>query len=402
MFFRLFFAALFMFSAYAVAQDASSIESFTGKVLGDKLRVRACPAVDDTPVVRELSRGEHLLVQGEIDDFYAIKPEAGAKAYVFRTYVLDGVVEGDNVNVRLAPSLEAPIIAQLNRGDVVTGQISEASHRWFEINMPEQVAFYVAKEYIDYAGDASYLQTFQERQDALALSIEKASLKGNAELEKPFDLINFKEIESDFSMLAEVCNSFPDYQESVDTAFDAIRESYIQKKVAFLEDVNVQSSVAILDSKSEMDSGIEAYQEHMQDIEKRLAKLNIIDEITEMELDVTLIADSSPTDKMLLWEPAERELFKSWESDTGKSIEDFYISQKMDSNSLHGILESYDNMVYNKPGDYVLRANGHIVGYVYSTVVDLQGMVGKEVSLVCSDRSNNSFAFPAYFALSVE
>ncbi|MEK7339256.1 MAG: hypothetical protein AABZ92_00910, partial [Verrucomicrobiota bacterium] len=58
--------------------------------------------------------------------------------------------------------------------------------------------------------------------------------------------------------------------------------------------------------------------------------------------------------------------------------------------------------VKNKPGDFILRDKDIPLAYVYSTVVNLQDLVGKRVSLIATPRPNNNFAFPSYFVLDVK
>src|SRR6185436_8172560 len=96
---------------------------FTGKVKGKKVRLRANADLESR-VVKELNRSDLLVVTGEKGDFYSVEPPPGSKAYVFRSFVLDGVVEGNRVNVRLEPSLDAPVIAHLNSGDPIKGVLS--------------------------------------------------------------------------------------------------------------------------------------------------------------------------------------------------------------------------------------------------------------------------------------
>src|SRR5262245_12651703 len=118
-------------SSLIYADDASSgkntsknrFEPFTGKVMREKVRVRVQPNLE-CPIVMELRRNDLVIATDEVDDFYAIQAPSMIRGYVYRPYVLDGVIEGDRVNVRLAPHLEAPIIAQLNSGDKVEGTIS--------------------------------------------------------------------------------------------------------------------------------------------------------------------------------------------------------------------------------------------------------------------------------------
>ena len=53
-------------------------------------------------------------------------------------------------------------------------------------------------------------------------------------------------------------------------------------------------------------------------------------------------------------------------------------------------------------GDYVLKDKDLTKAYLYSTQINLQDYVGKKVTVLVTPRSNNNFAFPAYFVLSVE
>lgn len=103
------------------------------------------------------------------------------------------------------------------------------------------------------------------------------------------------------------------------------------------------------------------------------------------------------------WEPIEENLYLSWAmSHRNKSIEDFYQDQKLRSFKVSGVLESYIDPVRNKPGDFIIRDRDCPVGYAYSTLVDLKPLIGKPVTFHVISRSNNHFAFPAYFVLSVE
>ena len=97
---------------------AHPFSSFTGKVTAKKVRVRALPNLE-SHVIKELARNEMIVVVGENENFWAIEPPSNTKAYVFRSYIIDNIVEANRVNVRLAPDTESPVIAQLNAGDRV-------------------------------------------------------------------------------------------------------------------------------------------------------------------------------------------------------------------------------------------------------------------------------------------
>ena len=148
----------------AVKKEKSKgqFKSFTGKVKGKKVRLRTQPDLDGA-VVKELQRGEYLAIIDEVDDFWVTQAPSDLKAYVFRSFVLDNVVEGNRVNVRLHPNTEAPVITHLNSGDAIDGTICPANHKWIEIAAPETARFYVAKSYIENAGGIELKKEYDTR-----------------------------------------------------------------------------------------------------------------------------------------------------------------------------------------------------------------------------------------------
>src|SRR6267154_353385 len=81
-----------------------NVNPFTGKVKGRKVRMRLRPDLDSR-IIKELSKNELVVVVGEKGEFWAVQAPVGTKAYIFRSFVLDNVVEGNRVNIRLEPSL---------------------------------------------------------------------------------------------------------------------------------------------------------------------------------------------------------------------------------------------------------------------------------------------------------
>ena len=84
-------------AAQFVETPVTPFTSFTGKVTKNKVRLRLQPNLEG-PILKELVQGDMLIIIGETEDFYAVQPPTGSKAYVFRTYILDGVVEASRVN----------------------------------------------------------------------------------------------------------------------------------------------------------------------------------------------------------------------------------------------------------------------------------------------------------------
>lgn len=342
-----------------------SLPAFTGKIKRPKVRLRVAADLESR-VVKELTRNDLLVVTGEKGDFYSVEPPAGTKAYVFRSFVLDGIVECNRVNVRLEPSLDAPVIAHLNSGDHIKGVISSLNNKWYEITPPSDARFYVAKEFVESIGGPEVKLQLDKRKMAAEQLLDAANLLTKSEMQKPYNEIDIERIKHNYET---VINDYADFTEMAEHAKEALatlQEEHLQRKIAFLEErANVTETAPQEAAKSEM--------------------------------------TMQPTDRMKLWEPIEESLYLSWASrNDDRSMDEFYEEQKQNSSVVSGIVEAYSAPVKRKPGDFILRDKELPVGYLYSTQINLQDYVGKKVTVVVTPRSNNNFAFPAYYVLSVE
>ena len=340
-----------------------SISPFTGKIKKQKVRLRAGADLDSR-VVKELSKSDLLVVTGEKGDFYAVEPPQGIKAYVFRSFVLDGIVEGNRVNVRLEPSLDAPVIAHLNSGDHIKGVISSLNNKWYEITPPSDTRFYVAKELVDYLGGPEIKAQFDKRKMAAQQLLDSASFLAKSEMQKPLKEISLDRVKQNYETVINDYSDFSDLAEHAKEALATVQEEYLQKKLALADSL-----------KGGSEDGLAAKHE----------------------------STISPTDRMRLWEPIEESLYLGWSSrNDDRSIDEFYEEQKQNALMITGIVEPYATPVKKKPGDFILRDKDLPIGYIYSTQINLTDYVGKKVTVLVAPRSNNNFAFPAYYVLSVQ
>jgi hypothetical protein len=340
---------------------------FTGKIKRQKVRLRANADLE-SPIVKELHKGELLVVNGKKGDFYAVEPPAGTKAYVFRSFVLDGVVEGNRVNVRFAPSLDAPVIGHLNSGDRVQGILSSLNNKWYEISPPPGTRFYVAKEFVESIGGPELKVQLDKRRNGAEQLLDAATLLTQVEMKKSFPQMEIDQIKQKYQAVMNDFNEFPDLVDKAKEAFNILQEEYTQRKISFLEDK--------ADGKAPGED------------EKAIS-------FTELAL--------NPTDRMKMWEPVEESIYLGWASrNEDRSIDEFYADQKQNAVRITGFVESYTAPVKNKPADHIVKNGDLPMAYVYSTQINLQEYAGKKVTLLVTPRSNNNFAFPAYFVLSVE
>lgn len=357
----------------------SSFRQFTGRVLGSHVRLRTHPDVDSA-IVRELGKDDLIVVTGEKEDFYEIAAPADIKAYIFRSFVLDNTVEGNRVNVRLAPDLDAPIIGHLNTGDRIQGKVADRNSKWLEIVPPSNTKFYVAKDFIEYAGGPDLKEVRDQRKSELAQLTDAALYTSDAEMRKAFPEIDFDHISSKFQRIIREYQDFPEEVQKATAKLTALQEAYLQKKLAFLE-----QKTELLSNRLEETAPPE--QEHLQ--EKTIVDSSIATQIKQ---------SFSSTTKMKMWEPVEQALFASWKSmNHANTIDEFYQDQKMHATTISGILEAYAEPIKKKPGDYIIKYRDVPIAFVYSTQLNLEDYLGKKVNLVVSERPNNNFAWPAYY-----
>jgi hypothetical protein len=352
-----------------------AFKPFTGKIRGKKVRMRLHADLE-SPIIRELDKNELLSIVGEKGDFYAVSPPAGTKAFVFRSFILDNVVEGNRVNVRLEPNLEAPIIGHLNAGDRIEGTVSALNSKWYEIAPPNESRFYVAKEFIDNIGGPEVKNQMDKRRQTVEQLIDAAALLSKAEIRKPFEEIDIERITRNYNTIIHDYVEFPEYVEKAKEALASVQETYLQKRLSYLEE---RAAVAAASSENgDLSEGI--VEEFSQGLGRDLV-----------------------TDRMKLWEPIEEALYLTWaQANEEKNLEEYYDEQMLSAVAISGILEAYAAPVKNKPGDFILKDRDMPIAYLYSSQVNLQNLVGKRITVLASQRPNNNFAFPAYFVLSVE
>lgn len=386
-------------SSQSEGQNASTFQPFTGSVLGSKVRMRLQPNLDGY-VVRETAKGELFIVVGESSDYFAISPPKEIKGYVFRTYVLDGEVEAERVNVRLYPDIDAPVVGQLSMGDKVDYAVSDINSKWLEIALPQTTRFYIAKEYVERKGPPELLAAVEKMRQEASHALSSAILFAQSEIQKPFEEIDIDRIHA---QLERLTRDYAGMEHVVVQAHDTdalMEDIYVQKKISFLEEkANQKSQTSSLS------------QDHLE----RLAKLGIdlkpvvekpaaeIANAASKTLGLSLASNEIATDKMLLWQPLEESLYHLWAVANGeKSIDEFYAEEQQTAATLTGVVEPYTRPVKNRPGDFILRRDNMPVAFLYSTRINLEKLVGQRITLMGSPRPNHNFAFPAYFVISIE
>jgi uncharacterized protein YgiM (DUF1202 family) len=345
-----------------------AIKPFTGKVKGKRVRMRA-HADTDSAIVQELNKGELLSIVAEKGDFWVVEPSKEMKAYIYRTYVLDNAVEGNKVNVRLNPSVDSAVLTHLNSGDKVQGSICASNTKWMEINLPSDVCFYVAKQFIENVGSPEIKLQHDSRKKTAQQLLESAQYLRKNEMAKSYPEIDFERLTHNYHVLIKEYADFAELASAAREELVLIQEEYIDKRLAYAE------------TKLQMEEEV----------------------IAATEQTPTSLLLEAITDKMKLWEPIEESLYLSWSTiNDSRSLDEYYADQKIASVEITGIVEPYTAPVKSKPGDFIIKDKDLPVAYVYSTQINLQNLIGQKVTLKGAPRPNNNFAFPAYFVLSAD
>jgi uncharacterized protein YgiM (DUF1202 family) len=373
----------------ATVKKADQLKPFTGKISANKVRLRI-KADLDSPILRQMNKNELLLVVGEEGDFYAVEPPKDTKAYVFRSYILDDTVEANRVNIRLEPHPDAPVIGQLEAGNKVKGQVCALNHKWLEIAAPSHTRFYVSKEFLIHAGPADFLATMERRKSQVEELLNSAFLLAETECKKPYTEMSPSSAIDKFQTVLTQFADFPEAALQAKEALALLKDTYLNKKIAYLESKAELSPTA----KEELIS------KHKQENSQLFAD-------TKINPDPNLWNKRQPkkelTDAARLWDTLEESLFLSWTAfHSGKKLDDFYEEQKANAAALSGTIEHYNADIKDKPGNFLLRCNDKPVAYLYSTQVDLEQYIDQNVTVMVSPRPNNHFAFPAYFVFGVQ
>lgn len=379
----------------AAVMQTAPFTPFTGKVIKNKVRLRLQPNLE-SPIIKELVQGDMLIIIGDTEDFYAVQPPAGLKSYVFRTYILDNVVEASRVNVRLEPDLDAPVIGQLHSGDKIEGKISPQNNKWLEIAPPASSRFYVAKDFIENIGDATVLATIERQRNEANMLLGSTYQASQSEMQKSFPDINLDSIYANLNKIINVYKNFPEQVARAKELISSLQDSYLQKKIAYLEAKTKIVQDDWQSKNSELSEQMKSQQQKLTHLEKQLKKNSDIIPYTN---------DNGVTNKMAAWLPIEKSLYEGWAKvNDNRSQDDFYDQQGDAAIALRGIIEPYNRVIKNKPGDYILvnQSNHLPIAYLYSTQINLQDKVGQEVTIYGSPRDNHSFAFPAYYVLKIE
>ncbi|WP_348660426.1 SH3 domain-containing protein [Chlamydiifrater volucris] len=366
--------------------SSKEFSPFTGEVKGSKVRLRQAPNTDST-VIKELSKGEKLLVIGTHSEYYVVKSPASVTGYVFKTFVLDGVVEGEQVNVRLEPSTSAPVVTRLSKGTEINTVANSSQGKWLEIALPEHCVFYVAKSYINNIGAPEVYETLEHNRKIAFDLLESASSFAFRELEKPLKAVDLEAIYSKVNLVqTEEFSDVPELQKKIQEVLEKIQDRYLEK---------TSSEESVVCSKTPSSKAPLSYLP--KPLENYMGKSLLSQHIRKQ----TTIKCSPQTKGRVTMENSLFSVWANMQDSKTVTLEDFYKSELSKASTLRGTIEQYTHVVRNNPGDYLLKDQENTLAFLYTTRFNMEAWVGKKVVVQVVSRPNNHFAFPAYFVMSI-
>ncbi|WP_100934002.1 SH3 domain-containing protein [Candidatus Chlamydia corallus] len=379
--------AIYAADSQSISFSEQPLSSFTGEIKGNHVRMRLAPHTDGT-IIREFSKGDLVAVIGESKDYYVISAPPGITGYVFRSFVIDNVIEGEQVNVRLEPSTSAPVLVRLSRGTQIQTTSNEPHGKWLEIVLPSQCIFYVAKNFVTNKGPIE-LYTQREGQKKIALDLIHSALNfAHTELEKNLNEVDLEAIYKKVNLVqAEEFKDVPGIQGLIQKALEEIQDAYLSKSL------ESQNSSTVSSQSSQPTAPTSSPGVTTSLLSRHIRKQTAL--------------KTAPLTQGR--ENLEYSLFKIWASmqqgnDHSEALtqEAFYRAQQKKKQVLTGVLEVYPHVVKNNPGDYLLKDHENTIAFLYGTNINLEQWLGKRVTVECLPRPNNHFAFPAYYVMGIK
>ncbi|MCD4656292.1 MAG: SH3 domain-containing protein [Planctomycetes bacterium] len=169
---RLLFSitVIVLFSVTAFS-DVVADEEYVGKCTGNDVRIRASASLE-APIIGNIRAmsGDKFVIVGTQGDWYKIQLPEFISVWISRNYVkaepgkIDGIVTGDNVNIRSASKTSSSVVDKANKGTKV--EIMGANNDWFMIIPPKEATGWISGKYIEKLGLVhNYLGALKEERN---------------------------------------------------------------------------------------------------------------------------------------------------------------------------------------------------------------------------------------------
>jgi uncharacterized protein YraI len=133
----------------SAASGVPAQETETVTVTGDRVSLRAGPAVTEVLLDRAMRGDELVLKDNSNTEWVGVVPPATVDLWVHSEYIRDGFVETEKLNVRSGPSLSHRVVGVLTNGQpvILRGETAE----WVRIAPTPDTTVWISRQYADVA-----------------------------------------------------------------------------------------------------------------------------------------------------------------------------------------------------------------------------------------------------------
>ena len=159
-------SVIILFSVTAFS-DVVADEEYVGECTGNDVHIRA--TASKGAIISKANSGDMLVIIGTQGDWYNIQLPEFISVWISRKYVKaepgkDGVVTGDNVNIRTAAKTTSTVVGKAKKGSKV--EIMGIDEDWFLIIPPEDATGWISRKYVKKLGlKYNYLNALKDERN---------------------------------------------------------------------------------------------------------------------------------------------------------------------------------------------------------------------------------------------
>lgn len=213
-----------------------------------KINVRAAPNTS-SEIMYQLEKSEDALVVEESGDWLKIKPKDGFNPWIHKDMVENGVIEKDNVNVRVGPSTETSSLGKLSEGEPVI--VIKTEGEWLQIELPRGYGFWVASGLVKFLCPATNYQTFLQNHKEAIQAFMAAEDVRKKELMKRYMDVDHDVIIRAYQVIIDKYPDTPEALKAQERIIDT-REKKAMSQQRTLTMEELRKSLALFDEAEEL------------------------------------------------------------------------------------------------------------------------------------------------------
>ncbi len=143
------------------SKEENNWQNYKGIVKATQLNVREAQNTD-SKIIKVLLKDEEVTVTNKSGNWYSIQIDSHKVGWVYSDFIeiclkdKKGKITGNNVNLRIEPSINANAIGQLNVGNCVT--VQDLKNAWYKVSLENGQEGWVHTDYVVMASNHDSIQ----------------------------------------------------------------------------------------------------------------------------------------------------------------------------------------------------------------------------------------------------